>query len=64
MRALGERYCLADSDAHTLHEGGQRGLPAKAASLALAGRGSRLLLSAFAYTVSPTPVSFCLQALR
>jgi hypothetical protein len=34
MRVLGERYRLADSDAHTLRERGQRGLPATAASLA------------------------------
>ena len=55
---------LAAGHAQTLSEEGQRGGPATTASLACAGRGSRLLLSAFAYTVRPTPVSFCLQALR
>jgi hypothetical protein len=37
MRVLGERYRLADSDAYTLRERGQRGLPAIAVSLALQG---------------------------
>src|SRR5215813_10912582 len=61
MRGLGERYRLAASAAHTLRGRGQRGLPARATSLACAGRGSRLLLSAFVYTVRPTPVSVCIQ---
>src|SRR4030095_15372241 len=64
MRVVSERSRLADSDAHTLRERGQRGLPAIAASLALACRCSRLLLSAVAYNGSPTPVSVCIQALR
>ena len=55
---------LAAGHAHTLREGGQRGLPATATLLACAGGCSRLLLSAFAYTVSPTPVSVCIQAGR
>src|SRR5262245_47637519 len=54
---------LAAGHAQTLSEGGQRGLPATTASLAFAGRCSRLLLSAFAYNVRPTSVSFCIQAL-
>ena len=55
---------LAAGHAPTLREGGQRGLPVTAASLAFAGGCSRLLLSAFAYTVSPTPVCCRIQALR
>ena len=55
---------LAAGHAHTLREGGQRGLPATATLLACAGGCSRLWLSAFAYTVSPTPVSVCIQAWR
>jgi hypothetical protein len=55
---------LAAGHAHTLSEGGQRGLPATAALLAFADGGSRLFLSAFAYNVRPTPVYFCIQALR
>jgi hypothetical protein len=55
---------LAAGHAQTLSEGGQRGLPATTASLAFAGRCSRLLLSAFIDTVRPPPVCFCIQALR
>jgi len=53
---------LAAGHAHTLRAGDQRGLPATAASLALTGRRSRLLLSAFGDNGRPTAVSICLQA--
>jgi hypothetical protein len=55
---------LAAGHTHTLSEGGQRGLPATAASLAFADGCSYLFLSAFAYNVRPTPVYVCIQALR
>jgi len=59
----GSSRCAA-SHAQTLSERGQRGVPATPASLACAGRGSRLCLSAFVDTVRPPPVCFCLQAVR
>ena len=49
---------LAAGYAHTLRAGGERELPATAASLALAGRGSRLWLSAFADNGRPPPSLF------
>jgi len=54
MRVLGERYRLAASDAHTLREGGQRGLPAKATSLALRGAVT-LLATLLALTLRACP---------